>query len=67
MDNRIGSACWYKEKGNWYQGTILAWSTSHEEQKGGPAPFPVGVIEDKKSLKCLSILVDNITFASCPE
>lgn len=66
MINRIGSSCWYRITDQWKAGRLLAWSTDHEGTEFGPAHFPVGVIEDEKTNRCISIPVSQISFAAIP-
>lgn len=75
MNNRIGSACWYrrqpkygvpKTEWKWTFGTLRAWSTDHVEGDNGFGPYPVGVVEDSESVQCFSIHVEDICFASAP-
>jgi hypothetical protein len=73
-DNRIGSACWYRlfgyaerAYGPWTHGILRAWSTDHTESESGPAHWPAAVIEDFKSMRCLSVHVNDVSFARSPE
>ena len=70
--NRIGSSCWYQNRrysggqwvtDPWKAGTLLSWSTDHEEYQDGPGPFPVGVVEDTESNQVLSIHATSIMFS----
>jgi hypothetical protein len=71
--DRIGSACWYQvwdEKSRswslWKTGRLLAWSTDYIEGNDGFGNFPVGVIEDERTLGCVTTRPEQITFASIP-
>jgi len=73
FDNRIGSACWYRtydygvrDWSAWAAGSLKAWSTDHVESTAGFGPFPVGVVEDAKTMRCLSVNVSEICFAAEP-
>lgn len=65
-DNRIGSACWYKSRKFWRLGHLRMWSTNHVECENGPAPFPVAVVEDDKTMICDAIPVFDVCFAATP-
>jgi hypothetical protein len=69
MNDRIGSSCWYGVLGRddfevikWKSGKLLAWSTN----SAGPSIYPVGIVEDEKSLTCLSVPLGCICFATVP-
>lgn len=71
--NRIGAACWYRvnreafnNEPAWRGGRLRAWSTDHEEYENGPGLYPVGVVEDDKTLLCHSVRVARICFAAIP-
>lgn len=72
-DNRIGSACWYRtfdystrSWSKWMGGALRAWSTDYVEGEVGFGLFPVGVVEDEKTLRCVSVPVGEICFAAIP-
>lgn len=72
-NNRIGSDCWYRtfdlksrSFSKWKGGKLRAWSTDYTEGEIGFGLFPVGVVEDAESLRCLSIPVCEICFATIP-
>jgi len=66
MSHRIGCSCYYEQNNTWRKGTLLSWSTDHEEYESGPGLFPVGVIEDSVTHTCHSIYVNAISFGSEP-
>lgn len=73
MDNRIGSACWYKLADSpnmpWKGGTLRAWGTDFDQPNSEShevALFPVGVVEDDKTGLCHSVYVTRICFAAIP-
>lgn len=71
--NRLGAACWYRvfdsntrTLSKWTGGRLRAWSTDHVEFESGPGHFPVGVVEDDKTLRIVVVNASDITFASIP-
>ena len=69
-NNRVGMWCWYKisaptsRPGNeWRRGTVLAWSTDHEENETSFGPFPVAVVEDNETCDVRSIYVTRVNFS----
>jgi hypothetical protein len=73
--NRIGSACWYQPAGpsippqKWRGGILRMWGTDFDQPNGGGeevALFPVAVIEDDETQKCVSIYVTRVCFAANP-
>jgi uncharacterized OB-fold protein len=71
--NRIGSHCWFcrfdyktKKVEDWQQGTLMAWSTDHEENDGNYGPFPVGVVEALDTGMCHAVSVGRICFGANP-
>lgn len=64
--NRIGEACWYKDEGEWRGGTLRMWAQAHEEYETGPGHFPVAVIEDAETKRCLDVSVLWVSFAAEP-
>lgn len=72
-NNRIGSACWYRtfdyptrSWSKWLGGKLRAWSTNHVEGETGFGLFPVGVVEDDKTMRCVSVPVNDICFTTVP-
>lgn len=72
-NNRIGDACWYRDFdartrswSKWAGGWLRAWSTDHIEGEVGFGLFPVGVVEDEQSRRCVSVPVAQICFATVP-
>lgn len=72
-DSRIGSNCWYKldkewgKSAKWKAGILRAWSTNYETCSNGIRQFPVGIVEDNETLRCVIVHVEQITFAAVPE
>jgi len=65
--NRVGDQCWYmipesNRKSVWVLGTLRAWSTDHQCYESGVGAFPVGVVEDRQSMRLHSIHVERIAF-----
>lgn len=69
MSSRIlGTPCWFRtcifdNTQQWRAGILRAWSTSHDVFESGPGHFPVGIVEDQSTSRCLSIPVDDISLA----
>lgn len=63
MENRIGSACWYRGcDQKTHRGHLRMWSHAGNEQLDGP----VAVIEDDDSLTVTTVDVDCVCFATQP-
>ena len=65
--DRIGDQCWYLIAKNphtkvWVLGTLRAWSTDHQCYESGVGSFPVGVVEDRQSMRLHSIHVERLAF-----
>ncbi len=68
-DDRIGSDCWYRDCKiaaiTWRTGIIRAWSTTGAGSIDGSCPC--AIIEDKDDLRCITVDVAQISFASDPD
>lgn len=65
-NNRIGEACWYNHKDKWKGGKLRAWSTDHAEFESGPGNYPVAVVEDDETQRCVVVYAERISFATVP-
>lgn len=63
---RVGTACWYMMDGKWLGGRLLCWGHDSEICDDGVLTFPVGVIEDDASCRCVSVYVNEICFGTIP-
>lgn len=64
MNDRIGSAAWYKAKqySDWRSCHLLAWSTNYMELLNGTGQFPVGIVEDDLTGEVKAVPVHLIRF-----
>lgn len=69
-NNRIGDDCWFRVLDYasrtwsvWTKGVLRAWSTDHIDGEAGFGLFPVGVVENVTTGRCVSTPVAEIIFS----